>query len=95
MDRGKSSFDISRVASVARLSLAEDEIRKLESDIQGILEAFGDLEKASADCEPSFQPIVIKNVMREDSVEESLSQEEALSNTVHKEKGFFRGPRII
>jgi len=89
------SFDIAKVAKVARLQLVEDELKKLEKDLEGILEAFGDLDSAKADCEPSFQPIPMKNVMREDHIEPSLSQDEALSNTCHKENGFFKGPRII
>lgn len=95
MTHARGDFDISKVASVARIDLAETEMRKIEKDLEGILEAFGELEKASADCEPSFQPIALRNVMREDSVSKSLSQEETLSLTPHKEKGFFKGPRII
>lgn len=91
----KAEFDISKVASIARIELAESEMRKIEKDLVGILEAFGELEKAGADCEPSFQPVSLRNVMRDDSVEKSLSQEESLSLTPHKEKGFFKGPRII
>lgn len=95
MNPRKNAFDISRIASVARIELAESEMMKIENDLKSILEAFGELEKVSPECEPSFQPISLKNVMREDVVEESLAQEESLSLTEHKERGFFKGPRII
>ncbi|MFA4820401.1 MAG: Asp-tRNA(Asn)/Glu-tRNA(Gln) amidotransferase subunit GatC [Candidatus Aenigmatarchaeota archaeon] len=35
----------------------------------------------------------MENVLREDAPEKCLSNEEALKNTKHKEKGFFKGPR--
>lgn len=44
---------------------------------------------------PSFQPIEMKNVTREDKVEKSLGQREALSNVKkNKERGYFIGPRV-
>ena len=88
-------FDAASVARMARIELAESELRQMEKDLHSIIEAFGELDKVKTDCEPSFQPIPLKNVMREDEVESSISQEEALSQSEHKEKGFFKGPRAI
>ncbi len=88
-------FDAASVAKMARIELAESELRQIEKDLHSILEAFGELDKVKTDCEPSFQPIPLRNVMRDDKIEESLSQEEALSQAEHKEKGFFKGPRAI
>jgi aspartyl-tRNA(Asn)/glutamyl-tRNA(Gln) amidotransferase subunit C len=42
---------------------------------------------------PSFHPIEIKNIVREDVPEDSLTQDEALFNTDLKEGKLFKGPR--
>lgn len=87
---------VDKVAKVARLSLTDAEKAKFEKDMHEILKAFGSLDKAKTDgVEPAFQPIETKNVLRDDVVEECLSQEDALSNTEHKENGFFKGPKVI
>lgn len=91
----QEKFNAAEVARIARLELAESELKKMESDLKSIIKAFGDLDNVNADCEPSFQPIPMKNVVREDTVEKSLSQAEALSGTIHKERGFFKGPKAI
>ncbi len=87
---------IDKVTSVAKLELTEKEKKKFDKDLKNILKAFSSLDKVDVSkVNPSFQPIEMKNVLREDEIEASLSQKEALSNTKHKEKGFFKGPRVI
>ncbi|MBI2076251.1 MAG: Asp-tRNA(Asn)/Glu-tRNA(Gln) amidotransferase subunit GatC [Candidatus Aenigmarchaeota archaeon] len=86
---------VRRVAKIARLDLTEAEVKKFSKDLNEILAAFKELDKAKANVEPSFQPLEIKDVTREDKPEDVLSQEAALSNTKHKEKGFFKGPRAV
>jgi len=88
-------MDIRHVANIARLKLTESEIKKFEPDLNEILNAFKALEKIKPKCKPSFQPIEIKNITREDEPEKGLTQEEALLNAEHKEKGFFKGPRVM
>ena len=85
---------LERVSRVARLKLTENEIEKFTKDLEDMLEAFHDLERVDTrNVRPSFQPIETKNVLRKDRVEPSLTQEQALSNTKNKERGFFKGPR--
>ncbi len=84
-----------RVAANARLNLTEAEIEKFLPQLQEILETFSKLDEIDVTKEqPSFQPIKLKNVMREDKVEKCLSQDEALSNTKNKKDGYFLGPRV-
>ena len=45
--------------------------------------------------EPTAHAIPIRNVMREDEVRPSLTQEEALANAPQVEDGRFKVPRII
>jgi aspartyl-tRNA(Asn)/glutamyl-tRNA(Gln) amidotransferase subunit C len=88
-------FRIEDIARIARMQLAESEVRRMEKDLEGILEAFGELDKVDPKCEPSFQPVELKNATRQDVVEPSLSKEDVFSNTEHKEKGFFKGPKTL
>ena len=87
---------VRKVAEVARLNLSEAELTKFSEDMSSILDAFKEINKANTkDVRPTFQPVDVKNVMREDAVEPGLPQDEALANTKNKEDGFFRGPKVV
>ncbi|MDO8740695.1 MAG: Asp-tRNA(Asn)/Glu-tRNA(Gln) amidotransferase subunit GatC [Candidatus Woesearchaeota archaeon] len=87
---------IEHVAELARLKLTNEEIDKFLPQLKEILDAFSKLDEIDVtDTKPSFQPIDLKNVMREDKVEKCLTQEEALSLTEHKKDGYFKGPRAV
>jgi len=87
---------IKHVAEVARLKLTEKEIDKFLPQLKESLEYFSKLSKVKTDnVKPSFQPVKIKNVLREDKEEKCLSQKEALSLTEHKKDGYFKGPRAV
>jgi aspartyl-tRNA(Asn)/glutamyl-tRNA(Gln) amidotransferase subunit C len=88
---------IRRVAGVARLELTQSEESRFSKDLETILDAFRIMQKSpSGGVKPSFHPIELKERQRSDEVEESLSQEEALSNSrKNREKGFFKGPRAV
>lgn len=87
---------VKHVAKLARLKLTEEEINRFSKELAEIEKAFSKIKEVDTDkIEPTFQPIEMKNVMREDSPEKSLSQEEALANAGHKEKGFFKGPKVV
>lgn len=87
---------IERVAKLSRLSLTEEEKEKFSKDINEILESFSVIKKVDTDgVEPSFQPLEVMNVFREDEPQDCLKQEDALSNSELKERGFFKGPRAV
>jgi aspartyl-tRNA(Asn)/glutamyl-tRNA(Gln) amidotransferase subunit C len=87
---------LKHVAEIARLKLTEAEIEEFIPEFKEILESFSELDKVNTDkTEPSFQPVELKNVMREDKVQESITQEQALSNSPHSKDGYFKGPKAI
>ncbi len=87
---------VARVARIARLYLSDAEMKKFGKDLNEILKAFKELDKANTrSAEPSFQPLLVKDVFREDATEKCISNDEALKNTKHKEKKFFKGPRAV
>ena len=87
---------VERIASNARINLSDDEIEKLLPQLKEILAAFSELDKVDTkNVQPSFHPIEIKNVSRDDIKGECLPQEQALSLTPHKCDGYFRGPKTL
>jgi aspartyl-tRNA(Asn)/glutamyl-tRNA(Gln) amidotransferase subunit C len=87
---------VRHVSKISRIILTEDEIDRMSKDLSEISESFSLLKEIDTDkVKPSFHPIDIKNIVREDILEESLSQDEALSNTDLKEGKFFKGPRSV
>ena len=87
---------IEKVAKNAKLKLTEEEKEEFLPQLQEILDSFSVLDEAPIEnLHASFQPFPIKNVLREDKEEPSLTQEEALQNTPLKKDGFFRGPKTF
>ncbi len=87
---------IKHVAEIARLKLSEKEVDGFVKDFKDILDNFSVIDKCDVKgLKPSFQPVEIKNFMRDDLVENSFTQEDALSNTEHKKDGYFKGPRAV
>jgi len=84
------------VAANSRLKLNENEIKQFEPELKEVLEAFEKLREVDVKSEiPQFQPIPSQNIWREDKETECLSQDDALANTKHKEKGYFKGPKVV
>lgn len=87
---------VRHVAEVARLKLSEKEIEEFLPQLKEVLDAFSKLDEIDVKNEkPSFQPIEIKNAMREDEVRPSLPKEEALKNSPNTKDGYFKGPRAV
>jgi len=87
---------IEHVAKVARLNLTEEEVKEFLPQLKEVLKAFSKLSEVdTGGVEPSFQPVELKNMLREDVVGECLSQEDALSNSENTKDGYFKGPRAV
>ena len=87
---------VEKVAALARVKITEEETEKFVKDFKSILEFFSEIDKIDTKkAEPAFQPVEIKNVLREDKTGICLRTEDALKNTVHKKDKYFKGPRVI
>ena len=87
---------IAHVAGLARLNLTHEEIEKFTPQLKEVIEAFSQLAaENTTGVKPSFHPIELKNALREDSVKECISQEQALRNAKHKKDGYFKGPKAV
>lgn len=85
---------IKHVASLARIKLEEKEIEQFKKDLSNILELFSKINELKVEDDFTVQPVGSDNKLREDKVEESLSEELTFKNTEHKEESFFKGPKI-
>lgn len=91
-----SPDELRHVAKVARLDLTDAEVNKFIKQVNDIIAWFSELQKINtSNVEPSFQPLKTENVFRPDEVKSCLSQDESLSNTSAKDKGYFKGPRAV
>ena len=87
---------IENIARVSRLNLTKSEIKEFLPQLKEVLSNFSKLNELNIEkVKPSFQPVIVKNILREDIIGKCLTQEEALKNSKHKKNGYFVGPRAI
>jgi aspartyl-tRNA(Asn)/glutamyl-tRNA(Gln) amidotransferase subunit C len=93
---GISRADVAHLADLARISLSDDELDHLASELPAILEHVRVVQDAAGDdVAPMSHPLPISNVFRADEVRESLSAEEALAAAPESEQQRFLVPRIL
>lgn len=91
-----SKAQVEHVALLGRLELSEEEKEKYASQLNDILEHVEKLsELDTRDIPPTAHVLPLRNVMREDRVCDSVTNEEALLNAPAKEEGYFKVPKII
>ena len=85
--------DVLHVAALARLELTEDEISRLEVQLNDILEAVGKVSELDlSDVPPTSHPLDVVNVWGADEPRACLSAEEALANAPERDGDFFKVP---
>lgn len=81
-------IDVKHVAKLADLPLSSEEEEKYSEQLSKILDYIEQLNQVdTTGVEPTFNITPNQNVMREDEVDKSLSQEEALLNAPQKKDG--------
>ncbi len=86
------------VAKLARLGLKKEEIDKMESELSSILNYFKTLDELDvSQTSPTFYPISLKNVTREDEVEKKDKEEvdELISQTLAREERYIKVREIL
>jgi aspartyl-tRNA(Asn)/glutamyl-tRNA(Gln) amidotransferase subunit C len=88
-----SREEVLHVASLAELALSEEEIERLTSELDKILEAVGVVAELDlADVPPTSHPLDLVNVWAEDVPHESLPLDDVLANAPDADEGAFRVP---
>jgi aspartyl-tRNA(Asn)/glutamyl-tRNA(Gln) amidotransferase subunit C len=87
-----SEKDVQHIGELADIGINEDELGTFTHQFNAILEYFDVLDTVEGEPAVSHD---LKNVMREDLVEPSLSREDVLSNAGAQEDGFIKAPRVM
>jgi aspartyl-tRNA(Asn)/glutamyl-tRNA(Gln) amidotransferase subunit C len=91
-----SRDDVAHLAALARIDLRPDELDRLASQLDGILEAVAAVQELAGDDVPATShPIPLTNVTRPDEPRPSLTAQEALSGAPETAEQRFRVPRIL
>ena len=90
-----SREQISHVARLARLELADEEIDRLGAQLSAILDAVSKVSELDlSDVPPTLHPLDSVNVLGEDEPRPSLSLAEALFNAPDPEGSAFGVPSV-
>jgi aspartyl-tRNA(Asn)/glutamyl-tRNA(Gln) amidotransferase subunit C len=85
--------DVLHVAALARLELTEDEITRLEVQLNDILAAVGKVSELDlSDVPPTSHPLDVVNAFRPDEPRASLPLEDVFANAPQRDGDFFRVP---
>jgi aspartyl-tRNA(Asn)/glutamyl-tRNA(Gln) amidotransferase subunit C len=91
-----SRSDVEHVALLARLGLDEDELARLEVQLNHILDQYAILARLDTDSiPPTAQVIELENILREDVAGPSLRREPVLANAPARSDGFIVVPPVL
>lgn len=89
-------IDVSHIAKLANLPLSKEEKEKFEKQLTETLSYIEELNQIDTkQLKTTPQVTELENILREDIVTASLTQEQALQNATSKHNGFFKVPAIL
>jgi aspartyl-tRNA(Asn)/glutamyl-tRNA(Gln) amidotransferase subunit C len=93
---GLSRSDVEHVAHLARLGLSDEELTRLEGQLNHILDQYEILARLDTEqIPPTAQTIELENILRDDVVQESLPVEAVLANAPEREGEFIVVPPVL
>ena len=88
--------DVEHVAYLARLGLTDEELLRLEGELNHILDQYAKLAELDTEhIPPTAQTIELENILRDDVARASLTPAEVLANAPEREGDLFVVPAII
>jgi aspartyl-tRNA(Asn)/glutamyl-tRNA(Gln) amidotransferase subunit C len=85
--------DVLHVAKLAELDLTEEEIARLEVQLNDILAAVGKVSELDlSDVPPTSHPLAVVNALRPDEGHPSLPLDDVFANAPDREGDYFRVP---
>jgi aspartyl-tRNA(Asn)/glutamyl-tRNA(Gln) amidotransferase subunit C len=87
---------VRKVARLARLELAEDDLARMQRELSAILDYVDLLRKLNTDgVEPLAHPLPVQNVFRPDEPVPSLPVDDALRNAPARADDYFAVPAVF
>ena len=91
-----SRADVEHVAYLARLGLSDEELTRLEGQLNHILEQYAILTRLDTEAiPPTAQTIELANILRDDVPGPSLPVSETVGNAAEHVDGFVVVPAIL
>ena len=88
--------DVQKVAKLARLELAPDDLSRMADQLNRILQYVDQLSQVDTDgVEPMAHPLPVENVFRDDIAVPSLPVEDALRNAPARAGDYFAVPAVF
>lgn len=88
--------DVAHVASLARLSLTEEELELFTDQLARVIDHAHDVASLDvAGIEPTSHPVSLRNVLRPDVARPCLSHDEVLAGAPESEDARFKVPPIV
>jgi aspartyl-tRNA(Asn)/glutamyl-tRNA(Gln) amidotransferase subunit C len=84
--------DVQHIAELADVGISPEELGTFTHQFNAILEYFDILDRVEGSGNAERD---LYNVLREDEVEPSLSQDDVLKNAPFREDGFIKAPRVM
>jgi aspartyl-tRNA(Asn)/glutamyl-tRNA(Gln) amidotransferase subunit C len=87
-----TEHDVQHIAELADVGINKDELGTFTTQFNAILDYFDTLDTVKGNVTVTSE---LYNVLREDVVEPSLSQDDVLKNAPFREDGFIKAPRVM
>jgi len=88
--------EVQHISQLCRVGMTEQDIARFQGQLSAILEAFEVLKEVdTASVPPTAHALALQNVLRDDTVTESLPREDVLANAPQEEMGCFRVRAIL
>ena len=89
-------IDLQHVVKLARIELSVEEEQRIAPQLSEIIQYVEKLNELDVeDIEPAAHAVQLTNVLREDQLRPSLSQDDAMRNAPKSAKGLFVVPKIV
>ncbi|HEX3535841.1 MAG TPA: Asp-tRNA(Asn)/Glu-tRNA(Gln) amidotransferase subunit GatC [Stellaceae bacterium] len=87
---------VARIATLARIRLAETELEPMAAGLQGILDWIEQLKEVDTEgIAPMTSVAAMRLPMRDDVVTDGGRREAVVGNAPKSEKGFFTVPKVV
>ena len=88
--------DVEHVAYLARLGLTDEELTRLEGQLNHILDQYAVLAQLDTESiPPTAQTIELENILRDDEPRRSMPVDDVVGNAAEDRDGFILVPAIL